>query len=200
MSTHVSIGPGLMVDLAKPVLDKSHILALLSNCSKVNRFGGRGIGEVSVLRHSCLVEWIMERDRTPGYIHEEHGKGFGYVHDLHESPFGEIPTPAKIVIGQHEIARATGRFDQAIFDALGMEMTAQGLAALKRADTIALMLEKEHLQIDPDDDWGFKVDIQPCHRAALSVVMSESHLSLVRYAYLALTGEKAPEIVEEFAA
>lgn len=144
-NTWLSLADGQMVDLANPVLTVESIVALLRNCCKVIRFGGRGDGTVTVTPHSIHVAHLCE---TP------EAKRWAILHDLHESPFGEIPTPAKRVIGQHAISQATGRFDNALLKVVGLELTAEVMREVKAADVKAMIIEKAYLGIELDDDWG----------------------------------------------
>jgi hypothetical protein len=177
-----------MIDLAAPVLEPMDIWHLLHNCEKVNRFGGRGKGTVSVLRHSLLVSDLCD---------DPIARRWAILHDLHESPYGEIPTPGKRVIGEFEISRATGKFDQALLTAAGLEVTADALAEVKAADTLAMMIEKDYLGIDPGDDWGTGIhEISSEHTKRFELIKNAATRVVVCSAVFALWPDCRPYDVE----
>lgn len=149
----------LIVDglhLLEPEPEQVKIFPLLRRLDRLYRFGGRGAGEVSVLRHSLLVAQMFEEDTM--------GRKLAVVHDAPEGYTGEILSPMKAAIRafcpDDPVKVIELGIARAIEDSLGIMGTPDQHKQLKHFDLVSRAVEKRYLMIDPADDWDLPVTFQ----------------------------------------
>lgn len=123
-----------------------------------NRFNGHALRPYSVAEHSLLVSEIVEREVA--------GAGpsaqlYALLHDAHEFVTGDLPTPAKAVIGP-AWASFEGRWELATHGRFNLRSTvAVWKQAIKHADLRALATERRDLLPHRGDEWAVLTGVEP---------------------------------------
>lgn len=152
----VQLSSGKAFDLLEPTVEQARAALpdlLLAIC-KINRFNGHTPGGVwSVGAHSLLVAELLEGWGAPPTIVRE-----GLLHDIGEAIYGDVTSPVasamRAICGDAPVDpfRALRvRVDLALAEAFGIPAEARPL--VKRADLVALALERRDLMAACERDW-----------------------------------------------
>lgn len=142
---------GAVIDLQFVGASDISVLDIAAALSKINRFTGHTSRLYSVAEHSLHVVQIMERELL---ITDPHALLAGLMHDAHEAYVGDMSTPLKQVLGE-AWARVEDQIEQRVASRFDTWAASQRWKAeIKRADLIALALERRDLLPPAGPDWG----------------------------------------------
>lgn len=151
---------GMDVDLLEPTPDQILLGDIAHSLARLARFNGHTIGDLpwSVAQHSLLVESLMPPESTP------HDRMVALLHDAHEAYIGDLVSP--LFIAMDSIPRINAvpspstylkniasALDTAIWKAFGLDPNATCLAAVKKADMLALRVERDLLMAPSRRAW-----------------------------------------------
>lgn len=127
------------------------------------RFGGHGWPFYSVAQHSLFVSDLAEGILTPQL---DAGLATGFyvwtviraalMHDAHEAWLVDLPSPHKKIEWLGDGWRAMeDKWDEVIFNTLGIQATDQVRKAVKTFDLVAMKLEGKHMMPEPPGEWDW---------------------------------------------
>lgn len=152
---------GMDVDLLEPTPDQILLGDIAHALARLARFNGHTIGDRpwSVAQHSLLVESLMPPESTP------HDRMVALLHDAHEAYIGDLISP--LFIAMDSIPRINAisspstylkniasTLDVAIWKTFGINPNAICLAAVKKADMLALRIEHDLLMSPSRRPWA----------------------------------------------
>ena len=156
---------GKALELVNPTVEQVDFAEICGTLADLNRFTGCAMPSVSVAFHSMIVADLVDEPLKP----------YALAHDMHESRIGDIATP--VVAALVEIAtdlnhddygarlvKATikelkRRHDAVIWQAAGLPVpTETQLAAIKIADTRALLTERRDFLMTKPKPWNAAIE------------------------------------------
>jgi 5'-deoxynucleotidase YfbR-like HD superfamily hydrolase len=156
--TWVQTVSGVAFDLLAPRAEDVRVADIAHSLARINRFSGHTLGEpYSVAHHSMLVADILASWGCPVAIVRE-----GLLHDAPEAYYGDTVSPvaaALRLLGEPEaepfraapLARLHERVDCVVRAALALPE--HETAIVKRADLVALAIERRDLMASCERDW-----------------------------------------------
>ena len=153
---------GKVVDLDLP--ESLSIEAIASTLARNCRFNGALRDDVPVIWHSVADHCVLVSALLQCWTGDPDLAQLGLLHDAHEALIGDIPTPVKRWFG---IADQEKALEMQVLESFGMRerATARALAKVKQADTEALRIEVNMLELKPHI-FGFDSRTQESLRAA----------------------------------
>lgn len=156
----VQLASGRAFDLLEPTVEQATGILpdLVHSICRINRFNGHTNGPVwSVGSHSLLVADLLEEwGATPQICRD------GLLHDIGEAIYGDVTSPVlaamRVLWDKTEPGTADpftemrNRIDLVLDEALGI--TGSQRPIVKRADLVALALEKHDLMAECERDWN----------------------------------------------
>ena len=155
---HMATVTGARIDMMQPDPFSFRIYDIAHGLSREGRFSNQTDAVYSVGQHSLLVEQILAQ-------HVEHGRDktlllMALLHDAHEFITRDISTPfanALEQIAPGALDELKHRYQCCIWQLVGLshaEVNDPGRCQLiKWADSLALLMEKEDLQVDIQAHW-----------------------------------------------
>lgn len=152
---------GAPFDLLDPQPDQVVVADLIRSICRMPRYLAHTMGGTpySVGQHCLLVADLLEEDGAPPVIVRE-----GLLHDLPEGVYGDWPSPVKAAIrdiyhrmnpvaapGTDPLTVLTRKIDRVVRERVGLPEHEHALA--KRADLIALAIERRDLMNRCERDW-----------------------------------------------
>jgi hypothetical protein len=156
--TWILTATGRRIDLDCPMPHRIELMDVAWSLAQQVRFVGHALRPYSVAEHSLLVSEIVER--------EVQGAGptvqlYALLHDAHEYVTGDLPTPAKHVIGP-AWPGFERRWEHAVHKRFGLLSTAAvWQQAVKHADLRALATERRDLMPQHGDEWAVLTGVEP---------------------------------------
>lgn len=156
--TWILTATGRRLDLDTPMPHLINLMDVAWSLAQTNRFNGHALRPYSVAEHSLLVSEIVEREVI--------GAGpsvqlYALLHDAHEAITGDLPTPAKAVVGPGWAA-FEGRWELATHGCFGLRSTvAAWQRDVKHADLRALATERRDLLPHRGDEWAVLTGVEP---------------------------------------
>lgn len=138
---HVSLSSGVPLNLRGPI-SRISVLDIARGLSKINRFAGATKFPYSVAQHSLLVSDIVAD--LGGSARQQLA---GLLHDAHEIVLSDVPTPAKLLIGEKRFADVEKALDRRIFDGLGLIDGDLDFTNVRHADMIACATEVRDVMV-----------------------------------------------------
>lgn len=148
----VQMHGGQPVDLLAMTREQVVVADLVRSICRLPRYNGHTIGRIAwtVGEHSMLVADLLTSWGCPPPVVRE-----GLLHDLPEGVYGDMPTPVRIALEElgggdawRELRR---RVDTVVRGELGLALEEHHL--VKRADRVALALERQDLMAECERDW-----------------------------------------------
>jgi 5'-deoxynucleotidase YfbR-like HD superfamily hydrolase len=156
---------GIAFDLLAPSAANVRVEDIAAHLGKIARYSGATTGRVaySVAQHSVLVADIL---RTWGY--DARMQREGLLHDAGEAYYGDTTAPVKAAMRalfsetvrgmevpaaawRDPFSQLCVRVDVVVRKALGLAEVEP--AIVKRADLVALAIERRHLMVPCERDW-----------------------------------------------
>ena len=155
--TWVQTVSGVAFDLLAPRAEDVRAADIAHSLARINRFSGHTLGEpYSVAHHSMLVADLLASWGCPVAIVRE-----GLLHDAPEAYYGDIVQPMKAAIVAAEeasegaisdpLVQVTRPIDRVVRAALALPEHES--AIVKRADLVALAIERRDLMASCERDW-----------------------------------------------
>lgn len=153
---------GMPVDLLEPKPEMILLGDIAHALARMPRFCGHTIGDWpwNVAQHSLLVESLMPTDSSAS------DRLVALLHDAHEAYVGDLITPVKQAIDSFPRSSrdesmspasafriVTSRLNAAIWKAFGLEPSTATYDAVRKADMLALAVEKEVLTAPARREW-----------------------------------------------
>jgi uncharacterized protein len=163
---------GVAFDLLAPRVEMVRVADIAHALARINRFSGHTLGEpYSVAHHSMLVADLLASWGAPVAVVRE-----GLLHDAPEAYYGDTVSPvaaAMRLLGEPEaepfrtapLARLHERVDAVVRAALSLPE--HETAIVKRADLVALAIERRDLMAPCERDWclpEYAPEAAPCGR------------------------------------
>jgi len=159
--TWVQTVSGVAFDLLSPRVEDVRIEDIAHSLARLARYSGHTRGDLpwTVGAHSLLCADIVRVWGGDVRLQRE-----ALLHDAGEAYYGDITSPVKrafiervavareSIVAQDAIAMLTGPIDRVVRQALGLEVTEPAL--VKRADLVALALERKLLMAPCERDWA----------------------------------------------
>lgn len=144
MNPFIVLGNGRPVDLTDFTKLEVDVDTVAGSLAKLCRFTGHCKQFYSVAEHSVLVSHLIEK----GYEWD------GLFHDVQEAIIGDVAGPLKSML--YDYSRVESRVACRMAELLGLSQTIPAVAAVQRADRLALCLEWEILMPSRRglDIWG----------------------------------------------
>lgn len=134
--TWLGTSTGKRIDLLNPDPTQFTLEDIALALSRVPRFGGHTNDTWTVLQHSMAVAGLVKPEL----------KAQALLHDATEAYICDIPSPLKALLGESYKA-VERRIAGAISKSFGVDLVNLDIA-VKRADAIMLMTERDHFQRD----------------------------------------------------
>jgi 5'-deoxynucleotidase YfbR-like HD superfamily hydrolase len=154
--TWVQTVSGVAFDLLAPRAEDVRAADIAHSLARINRFSGHTLGEpYSVAHHSMLVADILASWGCPVAIVRE-----GLLHDAPEAYYGDTVSPVAAamraasngaITALPDVLRARQRIDRVVRAALALPENET--AIVKRADLVALAIERRDLMAPCERDW-----------------------------------------------
>lgn len=147
---------GVAFDLLAPTVEMVRAADIAHSLARINRFSGHTLGEpYSVAHHSMLVADLLASWGAPVAVVRE-----GLLHDAPEAYYGDTVSPVKAAWrgpedDPHAIVplweRVNRNVDRVVRKALALP--SDETAIVKRADLVALAIERRDLMAPCERDW-----------------------------------------------
>lgn len=138
---------GERFELLDPSLDSIKIADIAHSLSMLARFNGHTRVFYSVAEHSVLVSEIVPEEFAL----------FGLLHDASEAYIGDMASPVKGLFPDFKLL--SDDIEHRIFEKYHVDVTEEGIAAVKEADLQMLKIEFEELLKDAGHLWDILDDI-----------------------------------------
>jgi uncharacterized protein len=161
---------GVAFDLLAPRVEDVRAADIAHALARINRFSGHTLGEpYSVAHHSMLVADILASWGAPVAVVRE-----GLLHDAPEAYYGDIVSPVAAAIRtiddsteptRDPLSMLRRRVDAVVRAALSLPE--HETAIVKRADLVALAIERRDLMAPCERDWclpEYAPEAAPCGR------------------------------------
>lgn len=177
---------GVAFDLLEPRVVDVKIEDVAHHLAHIGRYSGATLGEhaYNVAQHSALVARIVASWGWPVETQRE-----GLLHDAGEAYYGDITSPVQRALrelgGGAALDDLKAGVDRVVREALGIPLVES--AIVRRADLVALAIERRDLMASCDRDW-----LLP-ERAPSSwppIVVEEA--TVARFNFLKLEGRLRP--------
>ena len=152
---------GMPVDLLEPKPEMILLGDIAHALARMPRFCGHTIGDWpwNVAQHSLLVESLMPTNSSAS------DRLVALLHDAHEAYVGDLITPVKQAMNMiprsstyadppaFAFTNIASKLDTAIWKAFGLEPSTATYDAVRKADMLALAVEKEVLTAPARREW-----------------------------------------------
>lgn len=159
--TWVQTVSGVAFDLLAPRVEDVRVGDIAHSLARLARYSGHTQGDLpwTVGAHSLLCADIVRVWGGDVRLQRE-----ALLHDAGEAYYGDLTSPVKRafiervafaredIVAQNVVGLLTGPIDRVVREALGLEVTEPAL--VKRADLVALAIERKLLMAPCERDWA----------------------------------------------
>jgi 5'-deoxynucleotidase YfbR-like HD superfamily hydrolase len=173
--TWITTGDGAgRFDFQRPLIQDVDPLDIVRSLSRTARFRGMGREFYSVGQHSLLVGWLALLDgghtdlktlQRYGFSCDKSNYAFrlfqlALLHDAVETYINDLPQPLKPLLPAYEALER--RLEPIVLSRFGIEHVCETeVAALKKADLQACLIERDYLFPANRGDWGIEEGASP---------------------------------------
>jgi uncharacterized protein len=160
IETSILTYSGLYMSLTEPDETQFNISDIAHALSQICRFGGHTRQFYSVAQHSVLVSHLVPKRYQLQAL----------LHDAAESYCGDMVHPMKFLPTMGSYRDYEGLMQMRLFEAFGVTLTADSIAAVKQADLTMLATERRDLMAPDMSPWPILDGVTPRYASILPLM------------------------------